>query len=187
MEEKQQFPSWYAKERAVSLPPSLPSTKSDSEDPDSKKQSCLCAPTTHVGSFRCRLHRLPPSPALSLYASKKGSSSQKLLSPKVKLALHQKLKQGGIGRSSSSSLSQLQQDLPGLSRLSRASMAKEQKHPLQSDREAFTAQWKTSNTAPTGDDAIESVEQMVSSEATGEFSTPNDQSCIRPLIKMPSI
>ncbi|GFP87551.1 hypothetical protein PHJA_000898800 [Phtheirospermum japonicum] len=23
------------------------------------KYSCLCSPTTHVGSFRCRLHRSP--------------------------------------------------------------------------------------------------------------------------------
>ncbi|KAL8052665.1 hypothetical protein ABFX02_05G020300 [Erythranthe guttata] len=23
------------------------------------KHNCLCSPTTHVGSFRCRLHRLP--------------------------------------------------------------------------------------------------------------------------------
>ncbi|KAL3649800.1 hypothetical protein CASFOL_006203 [Castilleja foliolosa] len=23
------------------------------------KHSCLCSPTTHVGSFRCRLHRSP--------------------------------------------------------------------------------------------------------------------------------
>lgn len=23
------------------------------------KSSCLCSPTTHVGSFRCRLHRSP--------------------------------------------------------------------------------------------------------------------------------
>ncbi|CAO2829296.1 unnamed protein product [Amaranthus hypochondriacus] len=25
----------------------------------SKVSSCLCSPTTHVGSFRCRLHRSP--------------------------------------------------------------------------------------------------------------------------------
>lgn len=25
------------------------------------KNSCLCSPTTHAGSFRCRLHRAPPS------------------------------------------------------------------------------------------------------------------------------
>ncbi|MCD7456886.1 hypothetical protein HAX54_033479 [Datura stramonium] len=23
------------------------------------KNSCLCSPTTHAGSFRCRLHRVP--------------------------------------------------------------------------------------------------------------------------------
>ncbi|KAK9751093.1 hypothetical protein RND81_02G241300 [Saponaria officinalis] len=25
----------------------------------SSKANCLCSPTTHVGSFRCRLHRSP--------------------------------------------------------------------------------------------------------------------------------
>ncbi|KAL2903380.1 SAM and SH3 domain-containing protein 3 [Bienertia sinuspersici] len=25
----------------------------------SKVSSCLCSPTTHAGSFRCRLHRCP--------------------------------------------------------------------------------------------------------------------------------
>lgn len=25
------------------------------------KNNCLCSPTTHAGSFRCRLHRVPPS------------------------------------------------------------------------------------------------------------------------------
>lgn len=25
----------------------------------SKNNSCLCSPTTHAGSFRCRLHRAP--------------------------------------------------------------------------------------------------------------------------------
>ncbi|KAL6978884.1 hypothetical protein U1Q18_020552 [Sarracenia purpurea var. burkii] len=26
------------------------------------KRSCICAPTTHVGSFRCRLHRMAEPP-----------------------------------------------------------------------------------------------------------------------------
>ncbi|KAJ0037670.1 hypothetical protein Pint_22870 [Pistacia integerrima] len=27
--------------------------------PSSAKSNCLCSPTTHAGSFRCRLHRAP--------------------------------------------------------------------------------------------------------------------------------
>ncbi|KAK3416732.1 hypothetical protein EUGRSUZ_H02494 [Eucalyptus grandis] len=27
--------------------------------PSSTKNTCLCSPTTHAGSFRCRLHRAP--------------------------------------------------------------------------------------------------------------------------------
>ncbi|KAE8023537.1 hypothetical protein FH972_009218 [Carpinus fangiana] len=27
--------------------------------PSAAKSSCLCSPTTHAGSFRCRLHRSP--------------------------------------------------------------------------------------------------------------------------------
>ncbi|TKY58700.1 hypothetical protein E2542_SST15769 [Spatholobus suberectus] len=27
--------------------------------PSMTKTNCLCSPTTHVGSFRCRLHRTP--------------------------------------------------------------------------------------------------------------------------------
>ncbi|XP_019059519.1 PREDICTED: uncharacterized protein LOC104825564 [Tarenaya hassleriana] len=26
------------------------------------KNNCLCSPTTHAGSFRCRLHRTPAAP-----------------------------------------------------------------------------------------------------------------------------
>lgn len=26
-----------------------------------KATNCLCSPTTHAGSFRCRLHRTPPT------------------------------------------------------------------------------------------------------------------------------
>ncbi|XAR65125.1 hypothetical protein NMG60_11009104 [Bertholletia excelsa] len=32
----------------------IPSTESET-----KQRSCLCSPTTHAGSFRCRLHRSP--------------------------------------------------------------------------------------------------------------------------------
>ncbi|KAL5759940.1 hypothetical protein ACOSP7_018443 [Xanthoceras sorbifolium] len=27
--------------------------------PSASKSNCLCSPTTHAGSFRCRLHRSP--------------------------------------------------------------------------------------------------------------------------------
>ncbi|XP_022727033.1 uncharacterized protein LOC111282975 [Durio zibethinus] len=30
-----------------------------SRQPSVTKTSCLCSPTTHAGSFRCRLHRAP--------------------------------------------------------------------------------------------------------------------------------
>ncbi|KAI8526989.1 hypothetical protein RHMOL_Rhmol12G0041800 [Rhododendron molle] len=28
---------------------------------NTKTNNCLCSPTTHAGSFRCRLHRVPPT------------------------------------------------------------------------------------------------------------------------------
>ncbi|KAF7123972.1 hypothetical protein RHSIM_Rhsim12G0040300 [Rhododendron simsii] len=28
---------------------------------NAKTNNCLCSPTTHAGSFRCRLHRVPPA------------------------------------------------------------------------------------------------------------------------------
>ncbi|KAM3221638.1 hypothetical protein P3L10_020908 [Capsicum annuum] len=37
------------------LPSSMPS--SPSGQPKSAKYNCLCSPTTHAGSFRCRYHR----------------------------------------------------------------------------------------------------------------------------------
>ncbi|KAK4369276.1 hypothetical protein RND71_013068 [Anisodus tanguticus] len=37
------------------LPSSVPS--SPSGQPKSAKYNCLCSPTTHAGSFRCRYHR----------------------------------------------------------------------------------------------------------------------------------
>ncbi|XP_021293250.1 uncharacterized protein LOC110423359 [Herrania umbratica] len=30
-----------------------------SRQPSVTKTNCLCSPTTHAGSFRCRLHRIP--------------------------------------------------------------------------------------------------------------------------------
>jgi hypothetical protein len=40
--------------------------------PSMNKNNCLCSPTTHVGSFRCRLHR---TPSLQRTKSMESSSS----------------------------------------------------------------------------------------------------------------
>ncbi|OIS96462.1 hypothetical protein A4A49_05009 [Nicotiana attenuata] len=39
------------------LPSSTPSSPSALRKASSVKYSCLCSPTTHAGSFRCRYHR----------------------------------------------------------------------------------------------------------------------------------
>ncbi|OVA19743.1 hypothetical protein BVC80_9059g67 [Macleaya cordata] len=36
-----------------------PSARKLQRQSSSAKSNCLCSPTTHVGSFRCRLHRNP--------------------------------------------------------------------------------------------------------------------------------
>ncbi|GAB4852575.1 hypothetical protein Ancab_016788 [Ancistrocladus abbreviatus] len=54
------------------------------------KQQCLCSPTTHEGSFKCRLHRSKASPWMmrrskstpASAASKKTSGGVASLSPK---------------------------------------------------------------------------------------------------------
>eukprot|EP00250_Pteridium_aquilinum_P028504 c37279_g1_i1 orf=220-783(+) len=187
MEEKH---SLVGLERAVSLPPPPADLKCDAEDMKIKKQNCLCAPTTHAGSFRCRLHRRPPpSPIFSQHAVKKGPSSQKLLAPKVKVALHHKIKQGcGKRPSSCSTSSRIQQELPALSRLSRTSVAIEQKQSSWSDQEALTSLWKTSSTVVSGDEALQSEKQVVSSDASGEeLSSLQNKTYIRPLVRLPSI
>ncbi|KAL3501129.1 hypothetical protein ACH5RR_035578 [Cinchona calisaya] len=46
------------------------------------KNNCLCSPTTHAGSFRCRLHRSPPS----LQRTKSIDSSTALQDPQSKEA-----------------------------------------------------------------------------------------------------
>ncbi|KAK3156190.1 hypothetical protein QOZ80_2AG0104040 [Eleusine coracana subsp. coracana] len=38
---------------------------------------CLCAPTTHPGSFRCRLHRSPPLAAAEVTVVQPGSEAAK--------------------------------------------------------------------------------------------------------------
>ncbi|CAK8537199.1 unnamed protein product [Lathyrus sativus] len=40
--------------------------------PSMNKNNCLCSPTTHAGSFRCRLHR---TPSLTRTKSMESSSS----------------------------------------------------------------------------------------------------------------
>ncbi|KAL6351460.1 hypothetical protein AAG906_040814 [Vitis piasezkii] len=50
--------------------------------PSNAKSNCLCSPTTHAGSFRCRLHRAP-----SLQRTKSiDSASQRESFPKVNTA-----------------------------------------------------------------------------------------------------
>ncbi|KAI3435172.1 uncharacterized protein J3R85_006405 [Psidium guajava] len=40
-------------ESVIAAPSSL------TRQPSATKNACLCSPTTHPGSFRCRLHRTP--------------------------------------------------------------------------------------------------------------------------------
>uniref|UniRef100_A0A7N0RC59 Uncharacterized protein n=1 Tax=Kalanchoe fedtschenkoi TaxID=63787 RepID=A0A7N0RC59_KALFE len=56
--------------------------------PSSARAACLCSPTTHAGSFRCRLHRTNnnlngPSSSFGSNLSELGSKSEdhKLLQP----------------------------------------------------------------------------------------------------------
>jgi len=49
------------KTRINSVMSSVVSTSSSSSSVSGKASSCLCAPTTHAGSFRCRLHRTQQS------------------------------------------------------------------------------------------------------------------------------
>ncbi|GLJ13605.1 hypothetical protein SUGI_0216190 [Cryptomeria japonica] len=55
--------SWGEDHHGYSSSPKSERTESSSEDLNSSanspkpKQNCLCSPTTHEGSFRCRLHR----------------------------------------------------------------------------------------------------------------------------------
>nr|ABK25587.1 unknown [Picea sitchensis] len=52
-------------ESALRSPKSMTTTSSsedlatNSSSPKSGQRPCLCSPTTHEGSFRCRLHRSP--------------------------------------------------------------------------------------------------------------------------------
>ncbi|XAR68240.1 hypothetical protein NMG60_11003309 [Bertholletia excelsa] len=48
---------------------SQPSSPSSLNKSSSARQSCLCSPTTHPGSFRCRLHRKPPGSGRGLTRS----------------------------------------------------------------------------------------------------------------------
>ncbi|KAH0672260.1 hypothetical protein KY284_023347 [Solanum tuberosum] len=41
------------------------------------KNSCLCSPTTHAGSFRCRLHRAPTTTNTNLQRTKSIESNPK--------------------------------------------------------------------------------------------------------------
>lgn len=159
-----------------------------SEVAEGKRKNCLCAPTTHAGSFRCRLHRKPPpSPVSSQLAAKRGFSAQRMSTPKLKLALHHKLKQGcskKISLSTCSSSSRLEQELPKLSRLSRTSVANEQIQASLPDEEALTTSWKASSTADSREEVLESVQKA--GDAREELSS-EEKRYIRPLVKLPSI
>ncbi|KAA0046595.1 hypothetical protein E5676_scaffold596G00570 [Cucumis melo var. makuwa] len=71
---------------------SIPSTAKSAGDGDgvaghscSSKAQCLCSPTTHPGSFRCRLHRsnsLPWSRQSKSTAASADASNTSDLSPK---------------------------------------------------------------------------------------------------------
>lgn len=101
------------KERIIVLPPPAVGSPLSPKRADSVpcKKKCLCAPTTHTGSFRCRLHRLPPSPSATISAGRKGFSQ--LSSYKNKVGISQ--------RSPSTSSSRGHEQKP--SRLSRMAMA----------------------------------------------------------------
>ncbi|KAK8522521.1 hypothetical protein V6N12_056229 [Hibiscus sabdariffa] len=49
--------------------------------PSVSKTNCLCSPTTHPGSFRCRLHR---APSLQRTKSTDSQSTSKQISPTAK-------------------------------------------------------------------------------------------------------
>ncbi|KAI4388573.1 hypothetical protein MLD38_000889 [Melastoma candidum] len=60
-------------------------TDGDSSKASPHKMSCLCSPTTHAGSFRCRFHRNPGIPRrgsigsnLNQLAAKSGGISSSL-------------------------------------------------------------------------------------------------------------
>ncbi|CAN6447243.1 unnamed protein product [Victoria cruziana] len=50
----------HKKQVKAAAAPSLPRSSSSSRC-GSANQACICAPTSHPGSFRCRLHRVRPS------------------------------------------------------------------------------------------------------------------------------
>ncbi|WCJ38549.1 serine-rich protein-related [Euphorbia peplus] len=39
----------------------IPNSSQLTRQTSATKTTCLCAPTSHAGSFRCRLHRLQPT------------------------------------------------------------------------------------------------------------------------------
>lgn len=51
--------------------------------PKSARMVCLCAPTTHVGSFRCRLHRATQSASAEIKLSRPPRVPRILLRPSV--------------------------------------------------------------------------------------------------------
>ncbi|KAE8023536.1 hypothetical protein FH972_009217 [Carpinus fangiana] len=47
------------KEMKVEIPSDAELMTGITRQPSAAKSNCLCSPTTHAGSFRCRLHRSP--------------------------------------------------------------------------------------------------------------------------------
>ncbi|KAG5522054.1 hypothetical protein RHGRI_034306 [Rhododendron griersonianum] len=51
---------------SLTSPPPTGSTGLARQGSITKNNNCLCSPTNHAGSFRCRLHRTPIPPASTL-------------------------------------------------------------------------------------------------------------------------
>lgn len=122
------------KER-ITVPPALalPTLASKRSDSVPCKKKCLCAPTKHAGSFRCRLHRLPPSQTISA-AARKGISQ--LSSSKTRLSINQRLLSTSAARLHETKTSML----------SRVTIADEQKQAAVAE-EAFLIMTKVPTTA----------------------------------------
>ncbi|KAH7307635.1 hypothetical protein KP509_22G069700 [Ceratopteris richardii] len=188
--------SLIAEQRVVSLSSPSSGVKCGVEDAERKRQNCLCAPTTHAGSFRCRLHRKPPQSPLSLQvAAKRAAAAQKVTQPRMKFALQNKVKQNGnrmMPLSSCSTSSRLGHEVQRLSRLSRTSMSSDQNQCPLSDQEALSNVWKTPGSSDSKKEDNQFAGIAVSSNAkgeelSGELPPSKGTRSTRPLLKLPSI
>ncbi|CDP03958.1 unnamed protein product [Coffea canephora] len=80
-----------------------------------KKQLCLCAPTTHAGSFRCRLHRAADT-------ANAATAHKPLVSSSIKCSGKKSFGSRNMAQSRIGTLD-LQATLPRLSRFGRAAAA----------------------------------------------------------------